>query len=152
MAGRPSKYNKKYHLPWIRGLARQGLTVDEIAKELEVAKKTIYNWMNEDEELLHALNEGRSLADSKIEDALFRRALGGTVKETKKIIRNDSNGVQEAVRIEITEREVMPDATACIFWLKNRKPQDWRDKRDMEVMQSDDQKIKEWIRNLGLDE
>lgn len=147
---RPSKYNKKYHLPWIRGLARQGLTVEEIAKELEVAKKTIYNWMEEDEELLHALNEGRALADSKVEDALFRRAMGGITKETKKIIAYSDKGEQSISKIEITEREVMPDATACIFWLKNRKPNCWRDRRDMEVTESDDSAIKAWIENLGL--
>lgn len=149
---RPSKYNKKYHLPWVKGLARQGLTVEEIAKELDVAKKTLYNWMDEDEELLHALNEGRALADSKVEDALFRRAIGGMVKETKKVIISGEHGEQNTSRIEITEREVMPDSTACIFWLKNRNPKDWRDKRDMEITESDDAKIKDWIKNLGLED
>lgn len=149
---RPSKYNKKYHLPWIRGLARQGMTVEQIAKELEVAKKTLYNWMEADEELLHALNEGRNAADSKVEDSLYSRAIGYVLKETKKIIKLTADGQQEPSRIEITEKELAPDVTACIFWLKNRKPKDWRDKREMEITESDDALIKEWIANLGLEE
>ena len=40
------------------------------------------------------------------------------------------------VLVEQKTKEVVPDTTAQIFWLKNRKPQDWRDKQ---IVQHDGQ-------------
>lgn len=123
---RPSKYND-FYVPWVRSLARCGLTVEEIAGEIGVAKSTLCKWVNENEELSDALKEGRSYADAKVEDSLYSRAMGTKVTEKKTIV-SSSDGAQKPVRIEVVEKEVPPDVTACIYWLKNRQPGKWRDR------------------------
>lgn len=134
---RPTKYNPKYHDPWIKGLARRGCTMEQIAAELCVAPSTVKKWVSENPELKKAVDHGRLLADVQVEDSLFRRATGykftkrKTVKEGEKIIKT-----------ETTEEEVPPDTTACIFWLKNRDPERWRDKQELALSDN------EWVKAL----
>lgn len=136
-AGRPSGYVAKYHVPWVRSLARTGLTVKEIAEEIGVAKSTLCKWVAENQELSDALNEGRSYADSKVEESLYRLALGGIRTETRKtIVAADGDG-QKPLRVEVVESESTPNATACIFWLKNRKPTVWRDQQNIDMRVTD---------------
>ena len=124
---RPTKYNPKYHDPWITGLARRGCTMDEIAGELGVAPSTVKKWVAENADLKEALARGRILADVQVEESLFRRANGFKRKVSKTIKEGDKT------RTETTEEEVPPDTTACIFWLKNRAPDLWRDKQDVAI-------------------
>ncbi|MBQ9041430.1 MAG: hypothetical protein IJ111_01280 [Eggerthellaceae bacterium] len=133
MAGRKSKYNPDYHIPWVRGLAMRGCTVEEIAKEIGVAKSTLCLWVKKDPALSDALNEARDYADIKVEHSLYERALGVTVTERKTIITTDANGVSAPQRIEVTEKSYPADTTACIFWLKNRQSDRWRDKREIDL-------------------
>ena len=142
-AGRPSKFVAEYHIPWVRSLARRGLTVEEIAREVGVARSTMIKWVAENPELSVALNEGRGTADSKVEDSLYKKALGYTVTEKKTIAGTDKNGGQQTVRVEIIEREVPPDTTACIFWLKNRMSGIWREQNNIVLNSSDDEARKE---------
>lgn len=148
--GRPSEYNAKYHIPWVKSLARRGLTVKEIAKEIGVAKSTLCKWVAENEDLSDALNDGRTIADSVIESSLYERATGKTVTIKRTVISSSGNmGEQKPVKVEIIEKEIPPDTTACIYWLKNRDPKHWRDKmdislendHDMEKMSKEIQKI-----------
>lgn len=136
VGGRPTKYNPKYHNPWVRSLAREGLTAEEIAAELGISRATLFNWANEHEGFLDCLNQGRSLADSMVADSLYRKALGGTIKETRKVVIKDDKDGKESKHVEMVEveREVMPDTGAAIFWLKNRQPDKWRDKREVETV------------------
>lgn len=124
--GRKTKYRQEVHLIWLRSLAKKGLTLDQMAKELEIARSTLCKWIKEDPKLSDAVKDGRSYADSAIEDSLFNRAKGMKIVEKKTIITNDSNG-NPHTRIEILEKELPPDVTAGIYWLKNRKPKEWRD-------------------------
>ncbi len=125
---RPTKYCEKYHVPWVRSLARRGLTVKEIAKEMEVSRSTLNLWVREHPEFSDALNQSRSEADAMVEDSLFRRAMGTTVKETRKIVEVDKSGQPEVVKVDTWEKELPPDVAACIFWLKNRRPKSWRER------------------------
>lgn len=125
--GRSSKYDEKYHVPLVRGLARRGYTCEEIASELGIAKKTLYAWRNKHPELRIALKEGRDFADMKVEESLYHRALGYKVTEKRTIIGTNPDGGQQAAKIEIIEKELPPDPAAMIFWLKNRNPSLWRD-------------------------
>lgn len=145
-AGRPSRFVSTYHVPWAKSLARRGLTVEEIAKEIGVAKSTFCKWVSENQELSDALNEGRSIADSKVEDSLYRRAIGFKITERKTIVSAEKDGSQKPARIEVLERDVPPDTTACIYWLKNRRPVEWRDQSNISITTSDDdEKIKKDI-------
>ena len=142
-AGRPSGYISELHVPWAKSLARRGLTVKEIADEFGVAKSTLCKWVAENSELSDALNEGRSMADAKVENSLYRRAIGGfTVTEKKTIVHAGADGTQKPARVEIVEKEIPPDTTACLFWLKNRMPLDWRDQKNIAVQTAADNEVK----------
>ena len=135
---RKSKYNPKYHVPWIMGLAARGCTVEEMAADMNVAASTLHKWIKENEELSEALKRGRSFSDTQVETSLYRRAVGGfKVTEKKTIVSSASNGEQKPVRVEVVEKDVPPDTTAAIFWLKNRRPDLWRDRQDI-TLESED--------------
>ena len=141
-AGRPSGYRAEYHIPWVRSLARTGLTVKEIAQEIGVAKSTLCKWVAENPDLSDDLNEGRSFADSKVEESLYKLAIGWKTETRRTVVSSDGDG-QKPLRVEITETEVAPNATACIFWLKNRKPDKWRDRKELEMSASLDSSMDE---------
>lgn len=114
-----------------RKLAHYGMTVDQIAEFFGVCEKTFYNWMNKNPDLLAAVNEGRDVADARVERSLFERATGYSHPE-EKIFNN--NGKEMRVK---TTKHYPPDTTAAIFWLKNRKPKQWRDKSKVDLSSSD---------------
>lgn len=108
----------------LEGWARKGLTDEQIAKNMGIATSTLYAWKNEYEEISEALKRGKEVIDFEVENALLKRALGYKYDEV-----TYENGI-ETKRVT---KEVVPDTTAQIFWLKNRMPEDWRDKQHVEV-------------------
>ena len=124
----------------LEGWARDGLTDEQIAKALKVSPSTLYDWENKYPEISEALKKGKEIVDRKVENALLERALGGIyqLKKTFKVREKyyDKNGKlceKEHLETGIDEVFIPGDTTAQIFWLKNRKPDVWRDKRDVEV-------------------
>lgn len=103
----------------IQGWARDGLIDEQIAHNMGITTKTLYEWKNKYSEISEALKKGKEVIDRQVENALLKRALGYAYDET-----TYENGV-ETKRVT---KEVAPDTTAQIFWLKNRKPAEWRDK------------------------
>lgn len=130
---RPTKYNPKYHVAWAKSLAMEGLTDTEIAKRMEVTRSTLSKWKTEYSEFAEALEIGKEPADARVEQSLFKRAVGYKYKEKKVIVTMDKDGNQMPARIETIEKEVVPDVTAQIFWLKNRRPDKFRDKQDVDI-------------------
>ena len=134
-----SGYNKETHCEWAWALATAGLTNKEIAKKLGIATSTFNKWRDENPEFNEAVLSGKEIADAKVEKSLFKRAMGYEYEEKKVITSLDpKTGETLPVRIEKTTKVVPPDTTAQIFWLKNRKPKDWRDRRDIEVSDKGD--------------
>ena len=95
----------------------------------------MYEWENRFGEIRNAIKKGKAPVDFEVENALLKSALGYfvTVKEPIKIRKEKlENGVGRVIEehIEFVEKEVYipPQNTAQIFWLKNRKPEKWRDK------------------------
>lgn len=129
---RPSKYNEKYHVPWAKSLAMDGRIEKEIADAMEISMATLSRWKKEFPKFAEALEKGKEPADAEVELSLFKRAKGYSYKEKKVIVAMDKDGNQKPARIETVEKEVAPDVTACIFWLKNRRPDKYRDKHDIE--------------------
>ena len=129
MAGRPSKYDPDRHPIWAEGLAKLGKTDEEISTAFGISRSTLLEWKKSHPELSVALKIGKSEADTAVENSLFKRAMGYTYEELK--IVNDGE------RVEKTVKQVAPDTTAQIFWLKNRKPDEWRDKVHQEVTGKD---------------
>lgn len=127
--GRPSKYDPDRHSLWAEGLAKLGKTEDEIAAAFGISRSTLHEWKKAHPELSVALKIGKSEADTTVERSLFKRAIGYEYEEVK--IVNDGE------RTEKTIKQVAPDTTAQIFWLKNRKPDEWRDKVHQEITGKD---------------
>ena len=115
----------------IQGWATDGLIEKQIAKNMGVSIRTLINWKNKFPELAKALSRGKDVADREVENALHKRALGYWVTETKTTILPDGD-----VKTEETYRHIVPDTTAQIFWLKNRKPDQWREKNDLTLTPS----------------
>lgn len=137
-----SKYETsvKDKLILVEAWARNGLTNDQIAKNLGIGKTTFYKYVNEHKELLEHLKKGKEIIDFEVENALLKRALGYEYDETKTYIEEDKEGNKKK-KIEKTRKSMAPDITAQIFWLKNRKPTEWRDKQIVQEdndMQEDD--------------
>lgn len=126
-------------LTLIEGWARDGLTDEQIAKNLGISKTSLYKYKEEHIELFELLKKGKEIIDYEVENALLKKALGfkETVKKAIKVKNVEySNGrrLKETEDIVIVDEEifVQPDTTAQIFWLKNRKPDKWRDKQVVE--------------------
>ena len=116
----------------IEGWARDGFTDKQIAiNKIGVGERTFSRWKAENEAIRAALKKGKGPADTLVENALYKRAIGFTTTETIEEV-YEEDGVQRKHIRKVT-REVPPDVTAQIFWLKNRKPKYWRDKRETEI-------------------
>lgn len=132
-AGRPSKYNAKYHIPWARSLAMTGKTNEEIADAMGIARSTLQKWGLEHPEFSDTLKNGKGAADGKVVLALFERATGYEYEERKVVTEFDEAGQPVPVRIETTRKRTAPDTGAAMAWLKNRCPDEWRDAKRFEV-------------------
>lgn len=113
----------------IEGWARDGLIDEQIAHNIGIATSTLYAWKDKYREFSEALKRGKEVVDREVENALLKRALGYRIVETT----TERDEVGDMVVTKKVEKEVIPDTTAQIFWLKNRKPEEWRDKRDVAV-------------------
>ena len=130
----PGKYHDwiaEVGLLKIEGWARDGLTDEQISHNIGIHPSTLYEWRNKYPDISEALKKGKEVIDRQVENALLKRALGYEYEETKQIIEKDEMG-KDRKRVEKITKQVIPDTTAQIFWLKNRKPHEWRDKRDVE--------------------
>jgi hypothetical protein len=117
--GKYHKWLSEDGLIKIQGWARDGLIDEQIAHNMGITTKTLYEWKNKYGEISEALKKGKEVVDRQVENALLKRALGYTYDETT---------YEDGVETKRVTKEVTPDTTAQIFWLKNRKPTEWRDK------------------------
>ncbi len=124
--GRPSKYNEQYHPDLIYWMAKTGLTDKQMSKELGITEKTLNNWKNTHNDFLQSLKKGKEDPDDNVEVSLYQRALGYEHKEDK-IFNHNGKAL-----IVPTIKHYPPDSTSMIFWLKNRRPERWRDKQEIE--------------------
>jgi hypothetical protein len=118
---RPSKFKQEY-IEQARKLCKLGATDRELADFFEVTEKTLNNWKLESDEFLQSLKSGKDEADDRVERSLFARAVG--------YVHDDIDIRVVEGRIEQTPivKHYAPDTTAAIFWLKNRRKEEWRDK------------------------
>lgn len=107
----------------ISGWARDGLIDEEIAKNMGIAYSTFKDWKKRFPDFSATLKESKEIADRQVENALHKTALGFYYEED--MVTNQG----DVVRVKKYSK---PNTTAQIFWLKNRKPADWRDKQEIE--------------------
>lgn len=114
----------------VEAWARDGLTDEQIAHNLGIAVSTLYVYKAEHEEFSEALKRGKEVVDYEVENALLKRALGYSYEEIT---------YEAGKLVKTVTKQVAPDVTAQIYWLKNRKPDKWRDKpNDIEELEIDD--------------
>lgn len=108
----------------LEGWAKDGLTDEQIAKNIGIHVSTLYTWKKKYSEIDEALKKGKEVVDYEVENALFKRAIGYDYeerKETQEVV----NGELKK-KVEITKKHMPADSTSAIFWLKNRKPDKWQ--------------------------
>ena len=107
----------------LEGWARDGLTDEQIAKNIGINRTTLYDWKKKEVNIADALKKGKEVVNFEVESALLKRALGYriTIDEEKL----DRDGCVHTLKKDV---HIPPDTTAQIFWLKNRKPNTWKDK------------------------
>lgn len=114
---------QKDKLILIEGWARDGLTYEQIAKNIGINVTTLREWRRKKDTISTALKKGKEVVDFEVENALLKKALGYTITLHKQKVTKDG----DVVDID-EDMHVPPDTTAQIFWLKNRRPSNWKDK------------------------
>lgn len=137
--GRPTDFKPEY-VEQVAKLCELGATDEEIGSFFDVSTRTIYRWKNEHPEFCQALKVGKDAADERVERSLYQKATGYYVveQESHKL---KIDQYKEEIEVVDVEKYVQPDTTAGIFWLKNRKSGDWRDKKEVEVTVSHEDRL-----------
>ena len=103
----------------LEGWAKNGLTDEQIAKNIGINRTTLYDWKKKEVNIANALKKGKEVIDFEVENALLKRALGYEYEEET---------YENGILTKKVKKHVAPDTTAQIFWLKNRKPNNWKDR------------------------
>ena len=107
-----------------------------------IAYSTFKEWVKKFPALSATIKKGKAPVDIEVENALYKRAIGFTYEETTTDVEQiptsklDEDGnpiIREIVHKKTVTKTALPDPTAMIFWLKNRRPDRWRDKQDVAV-------------------
>lgn len=121
---------KEDNLKLLEAWARDGLTNEQIAHNIGIRSKTLYEWINKFSVICDALKRGKEVVDIEVENSLLKRALGYSYDEVTKEINKETG---QLVITKVVTKQVIPDTTAMIYWLKNRKPKQWRDKPTLDT-------------------
>ena len=131
-------------LTLLEGWARDGLTDEQIAGNIGINTSTLYDWKNKFPKISEALKKGKEVVDIQVENALLKRALGYDFQETR-VEKSDKDGTKI---IQIL-KHIPADTTAQIVWLKNRRPDKWRDKPEIPGDSDMLKKAKELLEGIG---
>lgn len=123
--GRPSKYKEEY-AEQVKILCRLGAIDKDLAEFFDVSEQTINAWKQRYPAFLESLKEAKDIADNAVEMALYKRAIGYEHEEDKIFNQNGEPLIVPTIK------HYPPDTVAAIFWLKNRRPEQWRDKAEIE--------------------
>lgn len=129
----------------VQGWARDGLTDEQIAHNMGIKRQTLYDWQNRFPDISDAIKKGKAPVDIQVENALLKKALGYEYEETITEVEELAGGKQKK-HIRKVLKHCPPDTTAQIFWLKNRRPDRWRDK--VEQVQTVGNELLESLMNL----
>lgn len=115
--------------------ARDGLTNEQIAANIGISRKTLQEWCVKYSDIRDTLKRNKAIIDAQVENALLKRALGYSYTEVKTV-----ESAKGTVTTTIV-KEVAPDVTAGIFWLKNRQRPKWGDKQVEKTESEENQSI-----------
>lgn len=140
----------------VEAWARDGYTDEEIFTKMGISNSTFYEWKKKSPEFNEALKRGKEVVDIEVENALYKKCIGYTVpiKKTFKLKRtifnDDGKKIKEYEELVEGEDEVYvpADTISQIFWLKNRKPKEWREKIQYEGNQEEINKVSELLNKI----
>jgi hypothetical protein len=138
-AGQPTKYKKAYAKIAEKACANNGFDDESLADLFSICDKTLNNWKNKHPEFLQSIKRGKDTYDTNnVETSLLKRAEGYSYieKHTEAIIDSDGK-ISELKKVKNITKEIPPETTAGIFWLKNRHPGRWRDIKAIELTGKD---------------
>ena len=138
--GKINEWLEKDKLILLEGWARDGLTDEQIAKNIGINRTTLYDWKKKETNIADALKKGKEVIDFEVENALLKRALGYEYEEET---------YENGILTKKVKKQVPPDTTAQIFWLKNRKKEQWREKVEVVKTDEDLQNINKNISNIA---
>lgn len=125
-AGRPTKFKAEF-VKQAEKLCALGATDIELADFFGVDVRTLHRWKSEHDKFCHSIKVGKEIADDRVERSLFARANGYEHDEV------DIRVVNQVIVQTPIRKFYPPDTTAAIFWLKNRKPKEWRETKAVEL-------------------
>jgi len=162
LGGRPS-IKDDLDIEMIKKMYLLGLTDKQVAEIIGVTEQTINNWKAKDQRFFESIKESKLEADKRVVESLYKRAIGYkydeiTYEKSKtgglgiKLEEGDITEVKHTPtsKTKIVTKEVVADITACIFWLKNRQPESWRDKREVQTSGKIEHEIK--VKEVDLDD
>ncbi len=132
--GRPSKYRPEYAKQAAK-LCALGATDAQLADFFDVAVSTVQLWKVQHPEFSDSIRVPKAEADDRVEQSLYRRALGYEHDEVDIRTVSVGQGMSEIVQTPI-RKHYPPDTTAAMFWLKNRRSDKWRDKVEADLNHS----------------
>jgi hypothetical protein len=136
--GRPTVY-KPENAKIARYACMLGATNETLAARFDVCRRTIGSWIASIPEFSIAVKQGRAGADEAVVSSLFARATGMEQKMTKVFCHRG-----QPVTADYTV-QLPPDVRACIFWLRNRQPEQWRENRPLVTKEDDNPN---WVSEL----
>lgn len=122
--GRPTKYKEEYN-DLAYKFCLLGATDDKLATFFDVNVDTIHEWKKVYPEFSDSLKKGKDIADSEVASALYNRAKGYSHPDVDIKMYEG-----QIIQTELT-KHYPPDTAAAIIWLKNRQPEQWRDKQEV---------------------
>lgn len=132
----------------VRILAEYGHTDDFMADVFQVNIATWHSWKKQHPAFFKALKGWKAVADDKVERALYERATGYEWEEDAVVW---DNFRKERVKVRL-EKRLPPDTNACRFWLNNRRPQQWREKVEVDSKHSGSIDVNAKVDTFELDE
>jgi len=140
-AGRKTTYKPEY-VELAYNYALLGAIDKEMSDLFNVSEQTLNTWKKQYPEFLESIKKGKTIADAGVASKLFKRAVGYDYSE----LHVEKKG-RKVVSRKTVNKHMPPDTTAQIFWLKNRQPEKWRDKQDVDLKADikGSVPIKEWL-------
>lgn len=132
--GKYEKWLEPDGLLLLEAWARDGLTNEQIAHNMGITRETLNVWKNKFSDMFNALKKGKEVVDIEVENALFKRAVGYTTfEDVQELVKDPETGESKLLTVKRIIKEVPPDTTAQIYWLNNRRPELWRNRRNVDL-------------------
>lgn len=117
----------------IASACRDGADNAGLAKLLGCGKTTLSKLIKNYPQLKELIKVTKKVADDRVVSALYKSALGYEVEETTTEVALNKDGTGTTTMVKKTKKHIASDTTAAIYWLKNRRPEEWTDRQKIDL-------------------